>query len=165
MRPIVVKLAQKNNNQKVSDLFKILDTENYFFSNIKDINKYIRDKECYIAVQDKKIVGALILELEEQSYKIHMIRSKQKGGGKVLIDFAVKKCKQKNVPKLWSWSLVRYKAKNFYRKMGFKEMFLLKKQWYGEDCYFFGREIKSDTPAKGGGLMSRVASKAIDPTG
>jgi hypothetical protein len=36
----------------------------------------------------------------------------------------------------------RYKVKGFYEKMGFSEEFLLKKQWLGQDCYFFGRVVE-----------------------
>ncbi|HUW21156.1 MAG TPA: GNAT family N-acetyltransferase [Candidatus Bathyarchaeia archaeon] len=141
MIAVKVQLAQKNNCQKVSKLLKILDTENYFFSNPKDIDQYINKKQCYIAIQNKQIIGTLILRQEDQSYEIYLLVSKEKGGGRALIEFAVKKCKQDKILKLWCWSLSRYQAKGFYQKLGFKESFLLKKQWYGEDCYFFGRVI------------------------
>ncbi|MFA4815336.1 MAG: GNAT family N-acetyltransferase [Candidatus Gracilibacteria bacterium] len=141
MKSIKVVLAKKNNSRDISRIVKVLDTENYFFSNVKDIDKYIQKKQCYAAIQENKVIGAMVLRPEDQSYEIHSLSSKKRGAGRALIDAAVQKCAEDNIPKLWCWSLVRYNAKGFYEKMGFKESFLLKKQWYGEDCYFFGREV------------------------
>ena len=141
MSAIKVSLAKKENSRNVSDIFKVLNTENYFFSDLRRINKYIRRKECYVAVQNNKVIGAMLAGFPEQSFEIRLIASIKKGAGKAFIDFAVRKCIKENIPKIWCWSLKRYGAEGFYKKMGFKEKFLLKKQWHGEDCYFFGKEI------------------------
>ena len=52
--------------------------------------------------------------------------------------------KKEGIPKLWCWSLKRYGAEGFYKKMEFEESCLLKRQGFGEDCYFFGKAIDSD---------------------
>ena len=142
MKSIKVLLAKKKDNKYVSNIFKILDTKNYFFSNIKDINRYIREKNCYTALQNNKIIGAMVLRFEEKNCELFLLSSKKKGVGSTLVNFAIQKCAKDNIPKIWCYSLARYKVKGFYKKMGFKELFLLKKQFNGEDCYFFGREIK-----------------------
>lgn len=142
MKEIKIKLANKNNNQDVSKIFEVLNNKYLNFSNIKDVNKHIQEKQCYVAIQNSKVVGAIVLRAEEQSCEIYLIASRQKGAGKAMINYAVQKCINGNIPKLWCWSLSLYNAKGFYEKTGFNEQFLLKKQWYGQDCYFFGREVK-----------------------
>lgn len=124
-------------------MLKVLDAEDYPFSDLKDVHKYIRNRECYLATHNNKIIGTMILRFEDSSCEIYLISSKQKGAGTALVNFAIKQCIANKIPKLWCWSLARYNAKGFYKKMGFKELFLLKKQWHKEDCYFFGREIKA----------------------
>lgn len=141
MSAIRVLLAKKDSGVDVSNLFKILNTEKYFFSDLRSINKYIRRKSCFVAVQNKKIIGAMLLRLSDQSFEISLISSVRRGAGRSLVNFVIKKCIKENIPKIWCWSLKRYGAEGFYKKMGFKERFLLKKQWHGEDCYFFGKEI------------------------
>ncbi len=136
-----IKIAKKSDNQDISNLFKVLDTEAHTPSNIKEINDHIRRKECYIAEHNNEIVSAMILKLECMCYEIITLSSKMKGGGRNLVEFVVDKCKKEKIPKLWCWSLKRYKAKGFYEKMGFKERHLLRKQAFGEDCYFFGKVI------------------------
>jgi N-acetylglutamate synthase-like GNAT family acetyltransferase len=143
MSAIKVLLAKKENSLDVSNIFKVLNTEKYFFSDRRSINKYIRRKECFVASQNKNIIGAMVLRFSDQSSEISLISSVKKGAGRILVNFAIQKCIKENIPKIWCWSLKRYGAEGFYKKMGFKERFLLKKQWHGEDCYFFGREISS----------------------
>ena len=136
-----IKLAKKSDNKSVSSLFKALDIEAYKASDIKEINKHIKNKECYIIEGDNKILAAMILELEDMCYEIVTLTSKIKDGGRKLVEFAINKCKEDKIPKLWCWSLKRYNAKGFYEKMGFEERHLLIKQGFGEDCYFFGKLI------------------------
>jgi len=139
---IKIKPAKQSNNKDILKIFTLLEIENYFHTNIKKINKHIQKKECFIALRGNQIIGAMILKFIDHSCWIQLIASKKKGGGKAMIEFAAKKCRQKKVLKLWCWSLKRYKTKGFYKKMGFTESYILKKQWFGEDCYFFGRLIK-----------------------
>ena len=47
-----------------------------------------------------------------------------------------------------------YNAKGFYEKMKFSETYLLKKQGFGEDCYFFGRVIDTNWQPKNKTPMS-----------
>ena len=136
-----IRLAKKSDNKSVSDLFKALDIEAYTSSDIEKINEHIEQKECYVVEKDNEIVAAMVLRLECLCYEIIFLSSKVKGGGRKLVEFAVDKCKQEKIPKLWCWSLKRYNAIGFYEKMGFEERHLLVKQGFGEDCYFFGKLI------------------------
>jgi N-acetylglutamate synthase-like GNAT family acetyltransferase len=141
MSAIKVLLAKKEDSQDVANLLKVLNTEKYFFSDRRSIDKYIRRKGCFVAIQNKNIIGAMVLRLSDKSLEISLVSSGKKGAGRALVNFAIQKCIKENMPKIWCWSLKRYGAEGFYKKMGFKERFLLKKQWHGEDCYFFGKEI------------------------
>ena len=50
-------------------------------------------------------------------------------------------CRAEGVPKLWCWSMERYQASPFYEKQGFDERHLLRRQFFGEDCWLFGKNI------------------------
>lgn len=137
-----VRLAKKEEISRISKIVSALDTKHYKFSDKKKILGFIKKKSCYVSLENDEILGAMCLDLSKESCKIYSIVSKKKGCGKLLVNRAVEVCKKKKVTKLWCWSLIRYKAGGFYHKVGFEEQFLLKKQWYGEDCYFFGKRIK-----------------------
>ncbi|MBU1167313.1 hypothetical protein KKC60_02805 [Patescibacteria group bacterium] len=77
-------------------------------------------------------------------YEIVCLSSNINQGGQKLVEHAIKKCQEENIPKLWCWSMKSYNAKGFYEKMKFSETYLLKKQGFGEDCYFFGRVIDTN---------------------
>ena len=134
--------ATKTHAKELSALLKGLDTEEYSFSEVEKITPLIEDGNYYIAIEEGKIVGTIGIVIVEESCEIDALITSQKGVGKALIDFAVEKCKKEDVKKIWCWSLKRYNAIGFYDKMGFKEQFLLEKQWCGEDCYIFGRVIE-----------------------
>lgn len=136
--------ATKKHIPDVVKINKVLDTPHYFNSDKKKIEKFVSKGECFVALIDGKIAGAMTLSINEDSYEIvTLAATERKGGvGSKLIKFAVNKCKKDKIPKLWCWSLIQYKAKGFYKKMGFEEDILLRKQWYGEDCYLFGKVIK-----------------------
>ncbi|MGR3292555.1 MAG: GNAT family N-acetyltransferase [Candidatus Scalindua sp.] len=136
-----IQLAQVKHLRDVCKLLKVLDTEKRIFSNKKQTLFFISKQWCYIAVESGRVVGVMLLEPTEGSYKINTLVSRQKGTGKLLINWAIDICRKNNIPKLWCWSLARYAADGFYKKMGFTESFLLQKQWDGEDCYFLGKLI------------------------
>lgn len=117
---------------------KILDFSEYNYSNRKEIKKCIDAGQYFVAVE-KEIAGAMILILDENSCQIRAIASGKKGAGRLLVNFAIDKCKKEGIPKLWCWSLARRKAEGFYEKMGFEEKLLMRKQWLGEDCWIFGK--------------------------
>jgi hypothetical protein len=78
MESIMVKLATENDLEEVSRLFAFLNTDHYCFSDKEEINNYIHQKKCYIAILDKKIIGAIVLTCEEQNCEINILRSEQK---------------------------------------------------------------------------------------
>ena len=139
---MIIKKATLNDVKTISKIISVLNTKNYHPSDIKQIKYYISRGWYYVALYNSKIVGAMALEPTEGSYHIYSIASKKNGVGRVLIDYAIKKCIKEKIPKLWCWSLKRYDCKGFWEKMNFEESFLLKKQWHGEDCYLFGKVIK-----------------------
>lgn len=134
--------AKKAHAEKLSALLKGLDTEEYSFSEVEKIMPLIENGNYFVAIDDNEIVGTISLEIVEESCEIDALITSKKGVGKALIEFAIEKCRKENVKKIWCWSLKRYNAIGFYDKMGFKEQFLLEKQWCGEDCYIFGRVIE-----------------------
>lgn len=134
--------AKNQDSKEIAKIFTILNTKNYQPSNIKRIERSIKQGDCFIIKKNDKIIAAIILRKNEGSYEIEWIVSTQKEGGKTLIKFAINKCKKEKVKKLWCWSLAKYQAKGFYKKMAFEEIFLLKKQWHGKDCYFCGKIIR-----------------------
>jgi len=137
-----IRRAKKEEVNKISKIISVLDTKHYKFSKKDKIKTFIQKKSCYVALEDSKIMGSICLDLSKEACKIYSIVSKKKGCGMLMINKAVELCKKNKVSKLWCWSLIRYKAKGFYDKMGFEEQFLLKKHLYGEDCYIFGKIIK-----------------------
>ena len=134
--------ANKAHAEKLSVLLKGLDTEEYSFSEVEKITPLIENGNYFVAIDDNEIVGTIALIIVEESCEIDALITSKKGVGKALIDFTVDLCKKEGVKKIWCWSLKRYNAIGFYDKMGFKEQFLLEKQWCGEDCYIFGRVIE-----------------------
>ena len=134
--------ATKAHAEKLSVLLKGLDTEEYSFSEVEKIMPLIEEGNYFVAIDDKEVVGTIALVIIEESCEIDALITSKKGVGKALIEFAIELCKKEGVKKIWCWSLKRYNAIGFYDKMGFKEQFLLEKQWCGEDCYIFGRVIE-----------------------
>lgn len=134
--------AHVENVCEVCELLKALDTEKRTFSDEKINLLFISKEWCHIVVDNGKVVGVMVLEPTEGSYKIYTLVSEKKGAGRLLVNRAVEICRENNIPKLWCWSLVRYSAEGFYKKMGFTESFLLYKQWDGEDCYFLGKLLE-----------------------
>jgi len=134
--------ASKVHAEKLSVLLKGLDTEEYSFSEVEKIMPLIEEGNYFVAIDDNEVVGTIALIIIEESCEIDALITSKKGVGKALIEFAIELCKKEGVKKIWCWSLKRYNAIGFYDKMGFKEQFLLEKQWCGEDCYIFGRVIQ-----------------------
>lgn len=129
--------ATTDHIRDISALTKPMDTKNFHFSDPEKI----KPEHYHVAIENKKIIGTIGLKHSAGSMELHIIRSTKKGTGRKLMEFAFQKCKDEKIPKLWCWSLIRYNARGFYEKMGFNEFYLLKDQWYGEDCYFFGKTI------------------------
>lgn len=108
-------------------------------SGMNQIHTFVGEGKYFVAVREGGIVGAMSLIIEENSCQIYSIASRQKGAGRAMIQHAEEVCRAERIPKLWCWSLARYNAGGFYEKMGFDEVFLMRRQWFGEDCYIFGK--------------------------
>ncbi len=140
-----IQIAQVQHLNDICEVLKVLDTEKRTFSDKKQNLFFISKQWCYVAMESGKAEGVIVLEPTEGSYNIYTLVSKKKGVGKLLVNLAIDICRKNSIPKLWCWSLARYEAGGFYKKMGFSESFLLQKQWDSEDCYFFGKLINMDS--------------------
>ncbi len=140
-----IQLAQVQHLRDVCKLLEVLNTEKRTFSDKEQNLFFITKQWCYIAMERGKVEGVMVLEPADGSYKIHTLVSKQKGLGTLLVNRAIEICRRDNIPKLWCWSFAQYEAEGFYKKMGFAESILLQRQWDGEDCYFFGKIINSNS--------------------
>lgn len=125
----------------ISRIIAALDFSGHRFSDPRIIKRQITRGRYYLCRHNDLAIGAIGLTQSDSACQIFAIASTQKGAGRAMVEFAVEQCKTDGVPKLWCWSLLRYQAKGFYEKMGFEESIILRKQWYGEDCYFFGKVI------------------------
>ncbi len=126
---------------EISRVMKSLDFPEFTPSDPSDISKRLQDQQGFIAEENDLVVGAMILEMCEQSCEMYALVADQRrqGVGRALLSHAERLCRERGIPKIWCWSMERYHAEGFYRKMGFTEVHLLQKQWFGQDCYFFGK--------------------------
>jgi len=131
---------------KISRLIKKLDAKGFKFSDREKIANQISNKavDYYLALDNKKAVGAIGMIFSRGSCQIYSIAVKvrRKGIGRKLVNSAISKCKNKKISKIWCWSLSKYRAAGFYRKLKFEEEILLKQQWQGMDCYLFAKLLK-----------------------
>ena len=135
--------ATKEDTEKLTRMLKVLDVAGFEFSQKERVEKHIEARMFFLASEGTEdVLGLIGLRINHKSCEIYAIVSEKRGVGKQLIDFAIEKCRNENVPKLWCWSMSQHNAREFYEKMGFEEQYLLKRQWNGEDCYFFGKTIK-----------------------
>ncbi|MDD4996462.1 MAG: GNAT family N-acetyltransferase, partial [Patescibacteria group bacterium] len=114
-----IRLATIKDIIKIKSIVKKIDTRNFHFSNEDIIKKHIEKKHYYLALENNKCLGVIGLVPAAGSYEIYSLVSNRPGVGKELVRFAEKKCRREKINKLWCWSLKRYKAKDFYLKMGF----------------------------------------------
>jgi len=138
---MTIRLAKKTDISQISKLNVQLNTLHYRFSDKQKINNLMKKHQYFVVEEGGVLLGNMLLMNTGGSYQIYILVSQKLGIGRLLIDFAVKKCQQEQIAKLWCWSLVRYKAIGFYKKMGFTEKYLLEQQFFNEDCYFLGKKI------------------------
>ncbi len=127
--------------RQISRIISALDFPGHSFSVAAMVKDHIAHGRYFVSRHEGETVGAMALIERDGACQIYSITSVRKGAGRAMVEFAVEECRSDGIPKLWCWSLTRYKAKGFYEKMGFEEQVLLRKQWYGEDCYFFGKVV------------------------
>ena len=125
----------------ISAVISQLDIGNAKPSDLTEINLFVQDGLFYVALAEQIVVGAMALQTIGNSCEIYALASTKKGAGNVLVNYAIKKCKQEGIQKIWCWSPVQFRAKRFYEQLGFDEQFLAKMQWHGLDCHYFGKVI------------------------
>lgn len=138
---VLVRRANFNDVAEVSRLLKTLEHGEYVISDFDDVREAVKNDHVYV-IGEKTLSAVIWLVVVKGSLQIKAIVSNQKGHGTLLVQMAETVCKNQGLPKLWCWSNVRYGAADFYRKTGFSEEYLLKKQWGGEDIWFFGKVIE-----------------------
>ncbi|MGC4005980.1 MAG: GNAT family N-acetyltransferase [Pirellulales bacterium] len=140
-----VQHADSNHAADAAECLSLLNYDGRRFFGEPVVAALIQRQVVYVAIAEElgaeRVVAAMALEYDDQSYKILALASRKKGGGSALIRMAEAKCRAEGVPKLWCWSLARYDVSGFYKKQGFEERHLLRRQFLGEDCWFFGKVI------------------------
>ena len=144
-----VEHAERKHAAEVSECLSELDFAGRRFFDEPALLALIERQLLFVAIEtslgDERVAGAMVLVYDDHSYKIQAIAcrrgSSRKGAGSALIRMAVEKCRAEGVPKLWCWSMERYKVSPFYEKQGFDERHLLRRQFFGEDCWLFGKSI------------------------
>jgi len=127
----------------VVKLFSALNTEQYCFTDETKILESIEAGRVFVTEGSDGITGAVEMANTEGGAEIVAISVlssfRGAGTGKMLISAAERWAISQSLPKLWSWSLARFEAAAFYRATGFQEAYLMKEQFFGEDCWFFGK--------------------------
>lgn len=140
-----IRKATTADAKQISAIIKVLDYKNYLPGSIANVEKYIELELYYVIELKGEVLGAFSYRFYNESCQILTIASdiKNKGLGTAMLNHIVEKCKENNIKKVWCWSLKRYNAGAFYEKMGFDEKFVAKKQFFGEDTYFFGKVLNN----------------------
>lgn len=139
-------------NAAIADLSAVqkclaeLNSPRYVYSDAERISPAIRDRLVWVAVSDTgEIAGALHGEVVEGALMITALavgeKWRRQGIGAKLVNLAETEARRRALPKIWCWSFARYHAHDFYRKAGFDESILLKRQFYDEDCWLFGKVL------------------------
>jgi N-acetylglutamate synthase-like GNAT family acetyltransferase len=137
--------ASSSDITSISQTLKLLDTQHYTFSDPAGIQESISKNLCWVSRAGAEVEGALVAREVEGSIEIYALAvrpgSQRSGIGAQLLAAAEAEAQQRGMEKMWCWSLVRYSASEFYLRNGFQEMYLLERQFYGEDCWFCGKQI------------------------
>jgi N-acetylglutamate synthase-like GNAT family acetyltransferase len=140
-----IELATSTDISEISEVLRTLDTSNYRFSAPEVIANSISARMCWIARVAGQTTGTLIAHEVEGSFEIIALAVapdyQRKGIGRQLLRAAEIAASERKFPKIWCWSLAQYSSQDFYKSCGFTEAVLLKRQFYGEDCWFFGKII------------------------
>lgn len=143
LQPMQIVLAVSADIEGASEVLRPLDTPYYQFSAPNEIAHSIHASMCWIARTNDQIVGALVAREVEGSFEIVALAIvpsyQRKSIGRDLLQAAETAARERRFPKIWCWALARYSSQNFYKSNGFTEAFLLRRQFYGEDCWFLGK--------------------------
>ena len=145
-----VRRADVSDVEQVATHLRVLDFDDHHFYDLETVRERCEAPETIVLVSVSEetglVGGAMVLQFEDQSCQIEALgclpESQGRGAGAALIRAAVEHCRRHAIPKLWCWSMETYGAERFYRSLGFHEEILLKRQFFGEDCWFFGQLIE-----------------------
>lgn len=140
---MIITKANIKELQSTCKLLKKLNTENYNYSEEESVENFITSGQTYVAKKEDEILGVAQINSIEGSWELRaiVVKEKNQGIGTELIKHIESQAREEEITKLWCWSLARYAARGFYEAAGFSEIYLLKQQFYGEDCWFFGKVL------------------------
>jgi len=129
----------------IEDILKIagllyLDIPKFVWNTKEFIERQINAGNYYVALSDDKIVGIIGLRQRKKKMYIETIainkESRSRGISKILIEFAKKYTREKNLNILFACSFYEYNVKDFYLSQSFS---LLKKpgKYNGHEYYCF----------------------------
>jgi N-acetylglutamate synthase-like GNAT family acetyltransferase len=145
---VTIRQAQSSDAKAAANVLAVLHFGSYndIFTAEK-VLPYIQQGCVYLAVdeslpQQESVLGTMILLPDDVSYKIHALASRtdmrRNGIGTTLVEYVKQRCRDEGIPKIWAWSLDRYGLEGFAKAVGVSEAYRLQKQFFGEDCWFFG---------------------------
>ena len=137
----MIRKASQDDIASIAQIIKSLDFPGFKVSSSENIKKRMTKEDWYVLEENRKLRAVIALAYNEKSCEIYAIASNVKGGGSELIKHAINICREKKITKLWCWSMARYQAEGFYKKMGFEERHLSKKQFYNEDYWLLVKVI------------------------
>ena len=137
-----IRKVTKEDLVEISDIFRIESAKKPYFQKwnkktaLRDITKSFKEDDFYIYVIDKKIVGFIISQINENNEgyvnELWIIKEFQgKGIGKALTKFIEDKYKKKEVKSIGLTANQRAGAVNFYKKLKYKvkhELFYMVKK-------------------------------------
>jgi len=140
--PVVVVPAAGEHIPALLELLRALDCPHFTYVVPDEVDAGVRAGRYFVALVAGEVAGAISIDLAEQSCQIETLVSHRPGCGRVLVEFARAWAREHGARKLWCWSMTRYRARGFYEAVGFSECFLVARQWYGEDCWYFGMPLE-----------------------
>lgn len=137
-----IRKVTKEDLVEISDIFRVESAKKPYFQKwnkktaLRDITKSFKEDDFYIYVIDKKIVGFIISQINENNEgyvnELWIIKEFQgKGIGKALTKFIEDKYKKKEVKSIGLTANQKAGAVNFYKKLKYKvkhELFYMIKE-------------------------------------
>ncbi len=129
-----IRNAKRGDLKEVVNIFMIGSKKRPFLQKwtkknvTNDFNSFLKKKELWVAVLDKKIIGFIIAGISSSNKRIAYINEfwvaenyQGKGAGKSLLAFIEKYHKKKGVDIIRLTSYSKSKAFDFYKKLNYKE--------------------------------------------
>ena len=146
-----IRQATTSDIPAVSLIFQSLNIPNnagwYYFcsSDMSYITKIIKHQNAFVVKSNDTICAAFVYRIEENSCEIVSLavasNHRWQGIWTYIINHLIDICTQRTIPKIRCWSIASLNAVWFYTKMWFEEQYLLRKQFYNQDVWIFGKNF------------------------